>query len=125
MLPKFNYIWYTASWLKNAFYCLTNNIIYPNNGYTVYAAYQIDLRNYTETGYVDIGSGSGDTYRIFKINAFFGSSYFQTLTDGIPDIVEYSIYMSNKANTGGSGTIAGLNIMAMGSPQICSKLLFG
>jgi hypothetical protein len=75
------------------------------------------LPDYVATGYIQIGSGSGDTYRIFKIRCFFGSSYFQTLTNGIPDIVEYTIYMSNKANVGGSGTIAGVNICALGEPQ--------
>ena len=101
---------------KSAFYCLTNNVIYINGGNTPYYAYHIDLRNYTKTGYIQIGSGSGDTYRIFTIKAFFGSSYFQKLTNGIPDICEYTIYMSNKANAGGSGTIAGINIQAIGVP---------
>jgi hypothetical protein len=101
---------------KSAFYCLTNNVIYINGGNTPYYAYHIDLRNYTKTGYIQIGSGSGDTYRIFTIKAFFGSSYFQKLTNGIPDICEYTIYMSNKANAGGSGTIAGVNIQAIGVP---------
>ena len=54
---------------------------------------------------------------MFNIKCFFGSSYFQKLTNGIPDIVDYTIYMSNKANAGGSGTIAGINIMAMGEPK--------
>ena len=96
---------------------MTNNIIYINGGSVPYYAYHIDLRNYTKTGYIQIGSGSGDTYRIFTIKAFFGSSYFQKLTNGIPDICEYTIYMSNKANAGGSGTIAGLNIQAIGIPN--------
>ena len=96
---------------------MTNNIIYINGGNVPYYAYHIDLRNYTKTGYIDIGSGTGDTYRIFTIKAFFGSSYFQKLVNGIPDICEYTIYMSNKANAGGSGTISGLNIQAIGVPN--------
>jgi hypothetical protein len=102
---------------KSAFYCLTNNIIYPNNGNTAYYAYHIDLRNYTKTGYIDIGSGSGDTYRIFSIKAFFGSMYFQKLVNGIPDIIQYTIYMSEKANSAPHGGLAGVNIQAVGIPQ--------
>jgi len=102
---------------KSAFYCTTTNVIYPNGGDTPYYAYHIDLRNYTQTGYIDIGSGSGDPYRILKIQCFFGSSYFQRLINGIPDIVDYTIYMSYKANSAGGDTKQGLNIMATGIPQ--------
>ena len=42
--------------------------------------------------------------------------YFKKLTNGLPNICEYEIYMSNKANAGGSGTIAGINIYAIGTP---------
>jgi hypothetical protein len=38
-------------------------------------------------------------------------------TSGLPDICEYTIYMSNKQNSGGSGTKIGLNICAIGTPQ--------
>ena len=38
-------------------------------------------------------------------------------TSGLPDIVEYTIYMSNKSNSGGSETKTGLNIMSIGIPQ--------
>jgi hypothetical protein len=100
---------------KSAFYCQTNQLIYPD-GSTPYYAYHIDLRDYVATGYIDIGSGSGDTYRIFKIKCFFGSCYFQKLVNNIPDIVDYTILMSNKQNAGGDGTIAGVNILARGEP---------
>ena len=49
----------------------------------------------------------------------FEPAYFQALTGGIPDICEYTIYMSykaNAANSGGTG-IAGLNICANGVPK--------
>jgi hypothetical protein len=100
---------------KSAFFCSTTNLIYPN-GSTPYYAYHLYLPDYTATGYIQIGSGSGDTYRIFKIKVFFASMYFQKLVNGMPDIVDYTIYMSNKANAGGDGTIAGINIMARGEP---------
>ena len=100
---------------KSAFYCQTTNLIYPD-GTTPFYAYHLYLPDYVATGFIQIGSGSGDTYRIFTIRCFFGSSYFQKLTNNIPDIVEYTIYMSNKASAGGDGTIAGVNICAMGEP---------
>jgi hypothetical protein len=102
---------------KSAFYCQTTNVIYPNFGNTPYYAYHIDLRNYTQSGYIQIGSQSGDAYRIFNIKCFFGSSYFQRLINGIPDIVDYTIYMSYKASSAGGDTKQGLNILATGIPQ--------
>ena len=101
---------------KSAFYCTTSQLIYPD-GSTPYYSYHLFLPDYVATGFIQIGSGSGDTYRIFNIKCFFGSSYFQKLTNGIPDIVEYTIYMSNKASAGGDGTISGVNICATGIPQ--------
>ncbi len=74
------------------------------------------MRNYTKTGYIQIGSGSGDTYRIFNIKCFFGSSYFEKLVNGIPDIIQYTIYMSYKANPAPGGR-QGLNINAIGIPN--------
>ena len=99
---------------KSAFYCQTTNLIYPD-GSTPYYSYHLFLPDYIATGFIQIGSGSGDTYRIFKIKCFFASMYFQTLTNGIPNICEYTIYMSNKASAA-AGTIAGVNICAMGEP---------
>ena len=100
---------------KSAFYCVVNNIIYPDGGNVPYYAYHINLTNYTKTGYLDY---TFDPYRIFKISCFYGPSYFQMRnTSGLPDICEYTIYMSNKQNSGGSGTKIGLNICAIGTPQ--------
>lgn len=101
---------------KKAFYCYTTNIIYPN-GLTPYYAYHIYLNDYTKVGFIDIGSASGDTYRIFKIKAFFGSSYFEKLTNGISNIVSYEIYMSIKSIAVGLDTKAGINIYAIGEPK--------
>lgn len=102
---------------KSAFYCTTTNIIYPNGGNTAYYCYHIDLRNYTQTGYIQIGSQSGDPYRVFKIRCFFGSCYFQRLVNGVPDVIEYTIYQSYKANSGGTNTKQGLNFLAIGTPN--------
>ena len=98
---------------RSAFYCFTDEVIYPNGGSTPYYTHHIDLRLYTKTGY----TVQNDPYRIFKIKCFFETSYFQKLTNGTPDICEYSIHMSSKAAAGGEGSIAGINIMAIGTPQ--------
>ena len=102
----------------NAFYCQTSTVIYPNNGNTPYYKYDIDMRNYTQTGYIQIGSQSNDPYRIFRIRAFLGSCYFSSIKNGLPDILNYEIYMSFKANaaSGGQGA-AGVNIYAIGYPN--------
>ena len=100
---------------KTAFYCRAENIVYPNGGNIPYYCYNVDLRNYTKTGYLEY---TNDAYRIFKINCFYAPCYFQMInTSGLPDIVEYTIYMSNKSNSGGSETKTGLNIMSIGIPQ--------
>jgi hypothetical protein len=101
-----------------AFYCQTSTIIYPNLGNTPYYKYDIDMRNYTTTGYIQIGSQSNDPYRIFRIRAFLGSCYFSSLKNGLPDILHYEIYMSYKANaaSGGQGA-AGVNIFSIGYPN--------
>lgn len=101
---------------KFAFYCSTTNLIYPD-GVNPYYAYHLYVPEYVSTGYIQIGSGSGDPYRIFKIRCFYGSCYFEKLSNGIYDIIDYNIYMSNKANAGGSGTKVGINIQAIGKPE--------
>jgi len=99
---------------KNAFYCVVNNVIYPDGGDVAYYCYHINLNNYTKTGYLDY---TNDPYRVFKITCFYAPCYFQMRnSSGLPDICEYTIYMSNKQNSGGSGTKTGLNICAIGTP---------
>jgi hypothetical protein len=101
-----------------AFYCQTSTVIYPNLGNTAYYKYDIDMRNYTQTGYIQIGSQSNDPYRIFRIRAFLGSCYFSSIKNGLPDILHYEIYMSYKAQaaSGGQGA-AGVNIYSIGIPN--------
>ena len=102
---------------KQAFYCTTSTITYPNFGNTPYYKYDLDLRNYTKTGYIDIGGGSGDPYRIFKIKVFFATCYFSTLTNGLPNILNYTVYMSYKANSAPGLGDNGLNLCAIGHPE--------
>ena len=84
------------------------------NGKTYYK-YDIDLRQYTKLGYIDIGSQSGDSYRIFKLRACYGSMYFSTLVNGLPNVVYSDIFMSMKANPTANLGVAGLNICSIGS----------
>jgi hypothetical protein len=80
-----------------------------------YYKYDIDLRQYTKLGYIDIGSQSGDSYRIFKLRACYGSMYFSTLVNGLPNVVYSDIFMSMKANPTANLGIAGLNICSIGN----------
>ena len=80
-----------------------------------YYKYDVDLRQYTKLGYIDIGSASGDSYRIFKLRCCFGNMYFSTLVNSLPDVLYSDIFMSMKAaGTGGLGA-AGLNICSIGN----------
>jgi hypothetical protein len=80
-----------------------------------YYKYDIDLRQYTKLGYIEIGSQSGDSYRIFKLRACFGSMYFSTLVNGLPNVVYSDIFMSMKANPTPNLGAAGLNICSIGN----------
>ena len=80
-----------------------------------YYKYDVDLRQYTKLGYIDIGSQSGDSYRIFKLRACYGSMYFSTLVNGLPNVVYSDIFMSMKANPTANLGVAGLNICSIGS----------
>jgi hypothetical protein len=80
-----------------------------------YYKYDIDLRQYTKLGYIEIGSQSGDSYRIFKLRACYGSMYFSTLVNGLPNVVYSDIFMSMKANPTANLGAAGLNICSIGS----------
>lgn len=95
-----------------AFYILITTPININGN--TYYKYDIDLSQYTKKGYIQIGSGSNDPYRIFKIRAFYASSYFGTLIDGLPDVVYADIFMSFKAAGSGLGQ-AGLNVCSIGN----------
>ena len=96
-----------------AFYITITTPIIINN--KTYYKYDIDLRQYTKLGYIQIGSASGDSYRIFKLRCCFGNMYFSTLINNIPDVLYSDIFMSMKANaTPGLGA-AGLNICSIGN----------
>lgn len=44
-----------------------------------------------QTGYVQIGGGSGNTYRMFEIRCFFGSCDFEKLTNGMSDVIDHTM----------------------------------
>ena len=91
----------------------TTSILMPDN--ITYFKYDIDLRNYTGLKYAP---NPNTPYRIFKIKVFFGSVYFEYLTNNKPNVLSYEIYMSNESQ-GGGGCIgsAGVNICAIGYPE--------
>ena len=84
----------------------------PNDGITYYK-FDINLTNYTK---LQNTPGTGIPYRIFNITLFMANVYFEAFTT-IPNVLEYKIFMSNPANSGGSGENAGINICALGRPQ--------
>ena len=96
-----------------AFYITITTPIIINN--KTYYKYDIDLRQYTKLGYIQIGSASGDSYRIFKLRCCFGNMYFSTLVNGIPDVLYSDIFMSMKANSTPGLGAAGLNICSIGN----------
>jgi len=73
------------------------------------------LKVYTKKGLIQIGGGSNDPYRIFKIRAFYATSYFSSLVNGLADVVFADIFMSFKANSSGGLGSAGLNICSIGN----------
>lgn len=96
-----------------AFYITITTPIVINS--KTYYKYDIDLRQYTKLGYIDIGSQSGDSYRIFKLRACYGSMYFSTLVNNIPNVLYSDIFMSMKANPTANLGAAGLNICSIGN----------
>jgi hypothetical protein len=73
-----------------------------------YYKYDIDLTKYTIIS---------NTLRIFRINCFIASGYFDLLNNNLPRVCNYDIYMANKGSAGGSGEISGINICATGVPD--------
>lgn len=98
---------------KNGFLCSVNNPIYPNGGNELFYKYDIYLPSYTITQNLPY---TNDPYRIFEINVFIATCYFNTIINDLPDIINYKIYMSNKANAGSPFGDAGINLCATGFP---------
>lgn len=97
------------------FYISITTPIVINN--TTYYKYDIDLRQYTKLGVIQIGSGSGDTFRTFKIRVFLGTLYFSYIINELPNVCYYDVFMSYKNNASPPNGVAGLNACAIGYPH--------
>jgi hypothetical protein len=73
---------------------------------TTYYKYDINLTKYTQ---------NSSLYRIFNINCFIASGYFNLLSNNLPRVFNYNVYMSNKTAAGDGP--AGINICATGTPE--------
>ena len=84
-------------------------------GTSTYYKYDIDLRQYTNLGVIQIGSQSGDTFRSFKIRVMLGTMFFSYIINDLPNVCFYEVFMSYK-NTPAPPGVAGLNACAIGYP---------
>lgn len=84
-------------------------------GTTTYYKYDIDLRQYTKLGVIQIGPQSGDTFRSFKIRIMLGTMFFSYIINDLPNVCYYEVFMSYK-NTAAPPGVAGLNACAIGYP---------
>lgn len=80
------------------------------NSITFYK-YDIDLRKYISKGFLNY---TNDPYRIFNIQVFYSTSYFSTMINNLPDIIDTDIFMCYRANPSQFG-VAGLNIYSYGN----------
>jgi len=95
---------------KNGFQITCSTPITLNG--TTYYKYDIDLTKYTQNSTLSDGTSS---YRIFNINCFIASGYFNLLSNNLPRVFNYNVYMSNKTAAGDGP--AGINICATGTPE--------
>jgi hypothetical protein len=99
---------------KNGFKITCSKPITLNGN--AYFKYDIDLTKYTQ----NLLLSDNSPYRSFNINCFIASGYFNLLSNNLPRVFNYNVYMSNEASTGGNGEIAGIegiNICATGTPE--------
>ena len=87
-----------------SFQCATSIVINS----TTYYKYDIDLRIYTNVLYTSTSS----PYRIFTICCFLKAGFFDSLSNDIPYIVDYKIYMCNNQVAGSPFGNIGINISA-------------
>ncbi len=91
------------------FYSVVSTAININS--VVFYKYDIDLRKYISKGFLEY---TNDPYRIFNIQFFYSTSYFSTIVNGFPDVIDSTIFMCDRANPSQYG-IAGLNICNIGN----------
>ena len=85
------------------------------NGTTFYK-YDIDLRQYTKLGVIQIGPQSGDTFRSFKIRLMYATMYFSYIINDLPNVCYYEVFMSYKNTASPPNGVAGLNACSIGFP---------
>jgi len=90
------------------FNCVVSTAINING--TTFYKYDIDLRKYISKGFLEY---TYDPYRIFNIQIFYNTSYFSTIVNGLPDVIDSTIFMCDRANPSQFG-VAGLNICNIG-----------
>ena len=91
------------------FNCVVSTAINING--TTFYKYDIDLRKYISKGFLEY---TYDPYRIFNIQIFYNTSYFSTIVNGLPDVIDSTIFMCDRANPSQHG-VAGLNICNIGN----------
>jgi hypothetical protein len=83
---------------------------------TTYYKYDIDLRQYTQLGIIQIGPQSGDTFRSFKIRIFYATMFFSYIINDLPNVCYYEVFYSYKNTAAPPNGAAGLNACAIGYP---------
>jgi hypothetical protein len=92
-----------------SFNCYVSTAINING--TTFYKYDIDLRKYISKRFLDY---TNDPYRIFNIKIFYNTSYFSTIVNNLPDIIDTDIFMCFRTNASQFG-VAGLNIQSIGN----------
>jgi hypothetical protein len=88
---------------------------------TNYYKFDIDLSKITKS-LVNTINGDSVSYRSFNIKCFLTNCSFETFNNGVPNILQYDVYMStNPINPvcypAMTPVISGLNICAIGTPE--------
>jgi hypothetical protein len=81
-----------------------------------YYKYDIDLRQYTKLGTIQIGPQSGDTFRSFKIRIMYATMFFSYIINDLPNVCYYEVFMSYKNTAVPPNGASGLNACAIGYP---------
>ena len=106
---------------KFGFNCLTSGTSFSLNGANIYYKYDVNINNNTKFISKTIGANTS-YYRTFNIKCYLSDGIFETFNIGVPNILQYDVYMScNPFTPTTSPQIptakSGLNICAIGTPE--------
>jgi len=106
---------------KFGFNCLTSGTAFSLNGANIYYKYDVNINNNTKFISKTIGANTS-YYRTFNIKCYLSDGIFETFNIGVPNILQYDVYMScNPFTPTTSPQIptakSGLNICAIGTPE--------